>query len=227
VVPIAPATLSASPHCLQAALDYAARGWSIFPVPVGTKKSHWKAKPGEARWGATKDAGKIRRAFAQWPNANVGLPTDAANGFWVLDADTLEGHGKDGIGALAALVAEHGPLPDTLRAESPTGSQHWYFQHPKGAPVPLRTGWREGIDIKGEGGMVLAPPSVKGGKAFSATGCLNSNTASMRSSALRPRPCLTLCPTRIIRRTSHVRSRRRRTISKPCTSPRIISTSGC
>jgi hypothetical protein len=165
-MPIAPEAARADPHCLQAALDYAARGWSVFPVPPGTKRSHWKAKPGEARWGATKDADRIRRAYAQWPNANVGLPTDAANGFWVLDADTVEGHGKDGIGALAALVVEHGPLPDTLRAESPSGSQHWYFRHPKDGPVRQQTGWREGIDIKGEGGMVLAPPSRKGTEAY-------------------------------------------------------------
>jgi hypothetical protein len=166
VPPIAPVATRAEPHCLQAALDYAARGWAIFPVPIGTKKSHWKAKPGEARWGATKDADRIRRAYTQWPSANLGLPTDAANGFWVLDADTIAGHGKDGIGGLAALVAEHGPLPDTLRAESPTGSQHWYFRHPKDGPIRLQTGWREGIDVKGEGGMVLAPPSRKGTEAY-------------------------------------------------------------
>jgi hypothetical protein len=52
-------------------------------------------------------------------------------------------------------------------AESPTGSRHRYFRRPKDQrPIPLITGWRHGIDIKGEGGMVLAPPSRKGDKAY-------------------------------------------------------------
>jgi hypothetical protein len=152
---------------LEARLQYAGRGWATFPAPLGTKQSHKSAEYSDgARWGATRDPAEIERDYKQWPNANIGLPTDAENGIWVLDADTIEGHDRDGIATLAALIAEHGPLPDTLRSESPSGSQHYYFLQPKDRPVRMQNGWRHGIDIKGDGGMVLAPPSRNKGKVY-------------------------------------------------------------
>jgi hypothetical protein len=157
--------------CLDAALQWAGRGCSVFPAPPGAKKSYKAGKQnGGPRWGATSDPAEIERDWGCWPNANVGLPTDAANGFFVLEADTREGHPKlgdqDGLATLAALECEFGPLPSTLQAESPSGSQHRYFRHPAGAPVRSKAGWRHGVDIKGEGGMVLAPPSRRGDKAY-------------------------------------------------------------
>jgi DNA polymerase I-like protein with 3'-5' exonuclease and polymerase domains len=157
--------------CLNAALQWAGRGCAVFPVPPGTKKSCKAGKQnGGARWGATSDPVEIERDWQRWPNANIGLPTDATNGFWVLEADTREGHPKlgdqDGLDTLAAFEREFGPLPNTLCAESPSGSQHRYFRHPAGAPVRSKAGWRHGIDIKGEGGMVIAPPSRRGDKAY-------------------------------------------------------------
>jgi hypothetical protein len=151
---------------LAAALRCAEYGWSVFPAPHGKKSSYKSAKNhGGVRWGATRDPEQLKRDWEQWPRANLGLPTDTDNGFFVIDADTIKGHSKDGLGTLTALEAELGPLPETLQAESPSGSQHRYFQHPKDRPVPLITGWRDGIDIKGVGGMVLAPPSRwKGGE---------------------------------------------------------------
>jgi hypothetical protein len=143
----------------------------VFPAPPGAKKSYKSGKQhGGARWGATKDPAEIECDWKRWPNANVGLPTDAANGFFVVEADTREGHPKlgdqDGLATLAALEREFGPLPDTLQAESPSGSRHRYFRHPVGDPIRSKDGWRHGIDIKGEGGMVIAPPSRKGDKAY-------------------------------------------------------------
>ena len=155
-----------------AASDYAVRfDWSVFPAPPGTKKSHKSSlRDGGARWGATRDLAEIERDWNRWPDANVALPTDATNGFFVVEADTREGHPQlgeqDGLATLAALECEYGPLPATLTAESPSGSQHRYFRHPKDHPIPLITGWRHGIDIKGEGGMVLAPPSRRDGKQY-------------------------------------------------------------
>jgi DNA polymerase I-like protein with 3'-5' exonuclease and polymerase domains len=157
--------------CLDAALQWAGRGCSVFPAPPGAKKSYKsRERSNGERWGATRDPAEIERDWQRWPNANVGLPTDAANGFFVIEADTREGHPKlgdqDGLAALAALEREFGPLPNTLQAESPSGSQHRYFRHPAGAPVRSKVEWRHGIDIKGEGGMVLAPPSRRGDKAY-------------------------------------------------------------
>ena len=148
-------------------LRYASGGWHVFPVPVGTKMSHKSAEYSNGRpWGATTDADEIRRDFKQWPDANVGVVTGAVSGIFVVETDTAEGHGEgvDGDASLKALEAEHGELPPTLEAISPSGSVHRYFNHPgHGVKVVSRT-IASGVDCKGDGGMVIAPPSVKPGK---------------------------------------------------------------
>ena len=148
---------------LAAALAYAARGWDIFPVELGKKKSHKAAEFSNGRpWGKTTDPDEIRRDFRRWPDANLGIVTGKESGIFVLDADTAEGHGVDGIGELKKLIEERG-LPDTLMVESPSGSLHYYFNHP-GGDTKIQTSDSKiapGIDIRGDGGMVLAPPSIK------------------------------------------------------------------
>ncbi len=52
------------------------------------------------------------------------------NGIFVVEADTLEAHGVDGLASLRSLQAKHGKLPDTLMAMSPSGSPHRYYRHP-------------------------------------------------------------------------------------------------
>jgi hypothetical protein len=109
----------------------------------------------------------LRRYWQRWPQANIGLPTGLDSGFWVLEADTKEGHAVDGLASLQALIAQHGPLPETLTAESPSGSQHYYFAWP--ADLMIRNSTSKiapGLDVRGEGGMVIAPPSRRGDKAY-------------------------------------------------------------
>jgi hypothetical protein len=150
--------------CLAAALSYATeRGWDIFPAPPGEKKSYKSAKHSNgAKWGKTRNPEQIRKDFRKWPDANIGIPTGKDNGFWVLEADTLKGHNVDGIASLRRLEEKHGPLPKTLMAESPSGSLHYYFNWPKGVEIKnSASSIAPGIDVKGEGGMVIAPPSVR------------------------------------------------------------------
>src|SRR4051794_4018165 len=111
----------------KAALDYAARGWHVFPAPPGKKKSYKSAKYSNGRrWGATTDADEIRRDFERWPDANVGIATGVDSGIFVVETDTITGHGVDGEASLRELQATHGPLPETREAESPSGSRHRY-----------------------------------------------------------------------------------------------------
>jgi putative DNA primase/helicase len=151
-----------TPRCLHAALAYA-RNWKVFPAPRGEKKSHKSAKrSGGINWGATKDPNQIHRDFEQWPLANVGVPTGIDNDIWVMEVDTKEGHGVDGVASLRSLIEQHGELPKTLTAESPSGSLHFYFKWPAVVVVGNSTSKiAPGIDVRGEGGMVIAPPSVK------------------------------------------------------------------
>jgi predicted P-loop ATPase len=150
--------------CKSEALRYAnEQGWYVFPAPPGKKKSYKKAEfSGGAKWGMTNDLDQIECDFKKWPKANVGLPTGTVNGFFVVDADTKEGHDVDGIANLQTLVDANGQLPETRIAGSPTGSEHYYFKCPEG--VTIRNGTNvlaPGIDVRGEGGMVIAPPSIK------------------------------------------------------------------
>ncbi len=153
-------------NILAAALFYVETfGWFVFPVPPGTKRSYKSGKFSNGRrWGATNKPTVIERDFRKWPKANLGIPTGAENGFFVVEADTKKGHDVDGIASLRRLERQHGRLPKTLMAISPSGSLHYYFRWPKrGLVCNSASKIAPGVDIRGEGGMVLAPPSVKEG----------------------------------------------------------------
>ncbi len=149
---------------IDAAQSYVTRGWCVFPAPIGEKKSLMSAKNDRLgrKWGATCEHDDVVNYWNKWPNANVAVVTGPQSGVWVLDIDTPEGHARDGFASLAALVAEHGPLPETLTAESPSGSRHLYFNWPSAGGIRNTTNVPgPGLDVRGEGGMVIAPPSVK------------------------------------------------------------------
>ena len=171
---LAGATSQREQHRLirEAALAYAARGFEVFAAPPGTKKSYWSKDAKDStglNWGKTSDPEWVAYYWDTKPNANVCIATGVDSGVFVVETDTAAGHGEgvDGEGELAKLEAKHGRLPDTLTAISPSESKHRYFGHPgDGIKVFSRSaafGVR-GIDVKGDGGMVVAPPSVKPGK---------------------------------------------------------------
>ena len=153
------------PRCLPAALSYAELGWHVFPAPRGEKKSHKSEKFSGRKWGMTTDPDEIKRDFQRWPLANVGIATGSESGFWVVEVDTKEGHDVDGGASLRALEEKHGPLPDTLTGQSPSGSIHRYFNWPADREI-RNTTIAPGVDVRGEGGMVIAPPSVRGNGSY-------------------------------------------------------------
>jgi hypothetical protein len=99
------------------------------------------------------DVEQVHRWWRRWPNANVGIVTGAVSGLVVLDVDPRHG----GEESLAALEAEHGALPRTVESLTGGGGQHLYFRHPGGS-VPSRQ-IAPGLDLKGDGGLVVSPPS--------------------------------------------------------------------
>ncbi len=96
--------------------------------------------------------------------ANVGIATGAPSGFWVLDIDPDKG----GLDNLKALIEEHGAPPETYTVR--TGGKGWqfYFTLPD-FDVRNSTDVKghKGIDVRGTGGQVVAPPSVSGKGAYS------------------------------------------------------------
>jgi len=94
-----------------------------------------------------------------WPprrKMNIGILTGDVSGIFVLDIDPGDG----GFDSMKAWVAEHGAMPSTFIAKTGTGGFHYYFQMPD---FDLRNSAKKlapGIDIRGNGGMVVAPGSV-------------------------------------------------------------------
>jgi hypothetical protein len=136
---------------LAAALDYAATGQPVFPVhPAGKSVKHpvvlWSTE-------ATTDPERIVGWWERWPYA-IGLPTGVLVD--VLDIDTKPGR-PNGYVALKLLDAL-GMLNGVLRwATTPSGGCHAYF--PACPDMPNTTYARHGVDLRGKGGYVLAPPS--------------------------------------------------------------------
>ncbi len=88
---------------------------------------------------------------------NVGYATGSPNGVWVLDVD-----GAKGYDSLLALVEANGDLPTTRVCQTGSGGLHIYFKIPDNGKT-IRNSVRkiaDGIDVRGEGGFVVAPPSV-------------------------------------------------------------------
>jgi Bifunctional DNA primase/polymerase, N-terminal/AAA domain len=138
---------------LDAAIAYAERGWPVFPCDPATKQPY-TSKGFKA---ATRDVRQISSWWARHPSAMIGVPTGVASGVWVLDIDMKSN--ANGAAALAKLEADNGVLPTTPKASTPSGGTHYYFKHQ--ADVKNRGGLEPGIDVRGEGGYVIVPGSVK------------------------------------------------------------------
>lgn len=161
---------------------YVRRGWvaiQLHDVTAGacscgsTDPEHIRKQGGKhpvyGGWQVDGSPGQLRteadvaQAWAARPGANIGLVTGAASGFWVLDVDPDNG----GHVVLAGLVAAFGPLPETYTVTTGSGGAHYYWRLPDWEPGGSRGRLPVGLDVRGRGGQVVAPPSVssKGGYA--------------------------------------------------------------
>lgn len=136
---------------LADALRYAGQGRPVFPCEPAGKRPLVR----RGLHDATTEHAAIERWWARWPEANIGLRTGAVSGLIVLDVDGDEGHES-----LRELEREHGELPRTASVVTPRGGAHYYLSHP-GGNVPNSAGMLgPGLDVRGDGGYVVAPPSL-------------------------------------------------------------------
>jgi hypothetical protein len=136
----------------SAAVAYASRGWSVIPIEGCGKRPMVEWDEFQRRIAAATEIGDW---FWRWPHANVAIVTGAISHLVVLDIDAQHG-GED---SLADLEEIHGCLPSTIEAATGSGGRHLYFVHPGGL-VRNRVALLPGIDVRGDGGYVVAPPSV-------------------------------------------------------------------
>lgn len=116
-------------------------GFSVIPVAFRSKKSLVK-------WEQYQTNRASREQLEQWfknPEINVGIVTGAASGVVVVDIDTTEKIDR--------------PLPQTVTARTGRGGWHLFYKHP-GKHVKTRAGILPHVDIRGDGGIVVMPPSI-------------------------------------------------------------------
>ncbi|CAN7425735.1 bifunctional DNA primase/polymerase [Brucella pseudogrignonensis] len=150
---------------LDVALSYQAQNWPVFPcrhrddeyvdqdgcIEILATKTPLTSNGFR---GATLNERIVREYWRRNPSAMIGVPTGAPIGAWVLDIDPKHG----GDETLAALESEHGALPSTLTAETTSGGRHYFFRHRQG--VRNRGALGSGVDVRGDGGYVIAAGSV-------------------------------------------------------------------
>lgn len=139
---------------LQAALLYAGLGLAVFPLKPGQKSpafKGWQAK-------STTDTDTIKTWWAQNPAFNIGIDC-GKSGLTVIDYDAAGG--KQGLTIRDTWRQSH-IMPDTWTARTPRGGVHEYYR----TAGKTSTGLYPGVDVRGVGGLVAAPPSVFEGRAY-------------------------------------------------------------
>lgn len=139
---------------LQHAIRYAQMGWPVFPCSPATKKP--------LTLHGFKDATTNQETIQAWwrshPDAMIGVPTGQRSGFFVLDIDCDPESGKDGFASIRAM----GILPKTAHARTPRGGLHVLYRWDPERPIGSSAGRIGlGLDIRGEGGYIIAAGSVR------------------------------------------------------------------
>jgi len=159
---------------LQSIFDLAAR-FPIFPVQwadngacsCGDLKCQNIGKHPLTRDGvksATHDPDRLRAWHERWPKANWGIACGGASRILVIDIDPDKG----GEASWRRLTDEHG-WPDCPTVRTGSGGYHYYMRVPDGVDMPRNSasGLAPGVDIRSEGGYVVAPGSMhRSGNAY-------------------------------------------------------------
>jgi len=132
--------------CLQAALTYRKWGWSVVACEPRGKKPIVAWKEFQNRLA---EPDEIREWFRIRPDANLAVITGAISNLIVLDVDSEQGfeeiHARGGMDWTPCVMTSKG--------------MHFYFSHP-GHEIRNFAKKIPGLDLRGDGGYVLAPPSV-------------------------------------------------------------------
>ena len=138
-----------------AAEQYAKLGLAVFPVLPQSKR------PAVVNGlkDATTDVATIRDGWHHNPMFNIGMSTGSVSGgVIVIDVDLDDDSGKDGYEYLRQWEKEHGELPETVTAITGRGGMHLFYRVRE--EIRNTTNEELGIDLRGDGGYVMLPPSV-------------------------------------------------------------------
>ncbi|MEU0557433.1 bifunctional DNA primase/polymerase [Dactylosporangium sp. NPDC006015] len=154
-----------SQSLLRNAIDHIERGWPVFLLgrskrPIANCDGCRTAGPGHDRdacpcmfchglYAATLDPQRVTAMVAAQPDGLLAIRTGAVAGLVVVDIDP--GHG----GALDPAL-----MPETACVVTGSGGWHLYYRHPGTTVLNSQGRLGEGIDVRGDGGYVVAPPSI-------------------------------------------------------------------
>lgn len=154
---------------IEEALKYAAAGIPVFPLHWIKRDGTCSCRLGEMcqakgkhprikNWGeeASTDPEKIAAWWNKTPLANIGIPMGEKSGLVAVDVDTRHG----GVDSLKALAKEYGELPATVAATTGGGGKHYIFKYTSELRLKNVVGFRDGLDIRTQGGMIVAAPSL-------------------------------------------------------------------
>ena len=135
---------------LEAALSYIENGFKVFPV-----KPDKKPMTKHGLKDATQLQVSVKDYWGKWPDAGIGIITD---GFVVLDFDVKTG----GIESKSLIEAKYGKLPRTRTHRTGSGGLHYIYHNPNGSNIrnTVTLGGYEGVDLRANGGYIVAPPSM-------------------------------------------------------------------
>lgn len=140
---------------IDIATALAAQGFPVFPCSRKKTPAIAKKDGGQGFIDACTDETQVKTLFFKVPRAAlVGVPTGAVSGFDVLDVDPRHGGGE--------WEAENRHrIPDTRVHQSMSGGRHYLFRHAHGVRNSAsKQLLAPGIDIRGDGGYVIFPPST-------------------------------------------------------------------
>lgn len=145
----------AESELMQAAIEYAQQGFAVFPLMEHDK---YPIYSGGFKI-ATTNVEQVGKWWRARPNANIGIATgQRSGGVIVIDLDVDDDKGVNGYETLRDWERSHGELPDTANTITGRGGYHMLYRAKQ--PVKCRTGILPGIDIRGDGGYIVAPPSL-------------------------------------------------------------------
>jgi len=138
---------------IEAALEYLNQGYCVIPVKRDKK-------PYLMTWAEYQEkmptASQVEKWWKTWPDANIGIVTGKVSNICVVDVDS-----NAGGNAIKELIPNVKPNVIT-----PNGGWHFYFANNNGTGNAV--GFIPDVDFRGQGGYIIAPPSIgDNGKAYS------------------------------------------------------------
>jgi hypothetical protein len=142
------------------ARGYLELGWSIFPISP-MNPLHKDKKPC-VKWKKLQTTKPTECQLEEWwgkrfKKAGIGMATGKLSDIIAID--------YDGTDAIQRFISKFGDRPNTLSFRSREGHEQDLFHYPKG--YEIRNSAKEkgglgidGIDIRGEGGFTVIPPTV-------------------------------------------------------------------